>query len=129
MIATLVYLALQVRHNAAASTSSTQQSHAEAFTRLSSLVIENSEVAKLLAHAEQSSPGGSQALPREDEIRMEWLATRIFATYESAYTDAQSGLFETDLWGVYEGYYREAVRRPGFQTSWETHNGGECFRD
>lgn len=117
VVVTLLYLALQVRHNTLATTSNTQQIHLDAWNAMSTLVIENVEVASLLSMSDDEVA----ALDRVQEIRLEWFATKVFAHWEHVYADILTGLLETAYGNAFERYYRDITRKPIFREFWESH--------
>lgn len=117
VVLTLLYLALQVRQNTLAVTSSTQQIHLDAWNAMSTLIIENLEVARLLSMNDEEIA----ALDRVDQVRFEWFATKIFALWEHVYADIFRGLFEASSAEAFERYYRDITRKPVFRNFWESH--------
>ena len=117
VVVTLVYMARQIHENTAAVTSNTQQTHFDAWTALSDLVIENTEVALLI----RKSQDGEASFDDAESIRFDWLATRLFGLYESVYADRTSGLIEGSLADAYERHYLSFACKPGFRRFWEAH--------
>ena len=117
VVASLIYLAVQVRQNTRAVLSSTQQGLFSTFSELSSLVIQNPDVARLLGKIE-SDP---ESLSAEDRTRFEWLATRVFGQFENAFAQHHDGLLEPKHWDAYAVFYRDAVSSPAFRRFWEGH--------
>ncbi|MHC4976705.1 MAG: hypothetical protein ACYTF7_08885 [Planctomycetota bacterium] len=56
-----------------------------------------------------------------EQVRFDWLATRIFGLYESLYADKTSGLIDEHLAGAYERYYNSILSKPGFRGYWKSH--------
>jgi hypothetical protein len=110
-------MARQIRENTVAVASNTQQAHLDAWNVLSDLVIENSDVAELIRKSEQTDPSFDES----ERIRFEWLATKLFALYESVHADVTSGLLESAIAGAYERYYFDILCKPGFRGFWESH--------
>ena len=117
VVVTLLYLAAQVRHNTVATTASTQQTHLDAWNAMSTLVIENPQVARLLS----MSDGEIASLDRVQQVQLEWFATKVFAHWEHVHTDILSGLFKTAYGEAFERYYRDITRKPVFRRFWEAH--------
>ena len=117
VVVTLLYLAVQVRHNTLATTSSTQQTHLDAWNAMSTLIIENSEVARLLSLHDQEIA----ALDEAQQVRLEWFATKVFAHWEHVYSDILAGLFDPAYGNAFERYYRDITRKPVFRKFWESH--------
>ena len=117
IVVTLVYMASQIHENTAAVASNTQQTHFDAWTALSDLIIQNEDVAELIRKSEQ----GEASFDDSERIRFDWLATKFFGLFESVHADRSSGLIDGDLARAYERYYLSYCRKPGFRRFWESH--------
>jgi hypothetical protein len=106
VVVTLLYLAIQVRHNTLATSSSTQQIHLDAWNAMSAMIIENLEVAQLLAMNDEEIA----ALDPVQQVRLEWFATKVFALWEHVYADTLTGLLDTAYGSAFERYYRDTLR-------------------
>jgi hypothetical protein len=117
VVVTLLYLARQVRLNTVATGSSTYQTHMEAWHALSAMIIENPKVADLLLSSEDESA----VLDRVDQIRFEFLATKVFGLWEHLHLDANAGLFSKAEAAVWDRYFGDLTNRPGFRSFWESN--------
>ncbi len=117
VVVTLLYLALQVRHNTLATSSSTQQIHLDAWNAMSTMIIENQEVARLLSMSDEEIA----ALDPVQQVRLEWFATKVFALWEHVYADILTGLLDAAYGNAFERYYRDITRKPIFMEFWDSH--------
>lgn len=117
VVATLLYLSLQVRQTTKAVTSNTHQIHIDAWNAMSSLVIENREVADLMSKSETEI----SALAPANRVQFEWLATKVFALWEHVFTDISAGLMDDSYSGAFESYYRDLTSKAAFTSFWNDH--------
>ncbi len=117
MLVTLVYLAAQIRQNTKVVATNTQSGIFESWAALASDVVRDPAVAALIAASEDPAATFS----REDEVRMEWLAIRIFGQWENAYAQLLEGIFEPKHWYAYDSVYRHWTATHHFRAHWEAH--------
>jgi len=101
-IATLVYLAVQVRQNTRALRSSTFQDIAGAMSSTTEAVATHPEIAVLMVKA----TGGLVDLTREERVRYSFILLTTFRRLETIYVQQQMGLIELALT---EGFERSAL--------------------
>jgi len=124
VLVTLVYLAVQIRHNTRAVTRSTQQELWSNITGLSSQITQNADSATLIL----ASDHPDRSLSPEDTMRFERFATSLLGDYESAYSQWLEGIFESKHWVAHDAYYRDQIRAQGIRTFWKSHKHW-FFRD
>jgi hypothetical protein len=108
VVATLIYLARQVRQSVAFSRVSQYRPMVESYENYNDLVIANPAVAELLAGLEQEGKVTSAA----DNIRIRHLAYRLMNIYlsaQTAYTNGQIGaeefaIFKLDVESTFDHY-------------------------
>jgi hypothetical protein len=101
-IATLVYLAVQVRQNTRALRSSTFQDIAGAMSSTTEAIATHPEIAVLMVKAS----GGLADLSREERLRYSFILLTTFRRLETVYIQQQMGLIQSALT---EGFERSAL--------------------
>ena len=126
VIATLVYLAIQVRQNSA---NTRAIAELEASGRLGQLVSRISADKNMKRIWEDVSEGIE--LSPEDSRDYIWLLAELFHTSEGIYIQYSRGFLSAEIWGEYErimvGYLQSAVAR----SWWKGGNGpySDMFRE
>jgi heme/copper-type cytochrome/quinol oxidase subunit 1 len=112
VVVTLIYLALQIRHNTRAVRSSMHQDMVESTLRIAESMSDNENVGRIVLKANEDYDN----LTREEFIRFEAYAERVFSNFESVFYSYRNAMIEQDLWESWEASYlsdlsREAIRR------------------
>ena len=112
VVVTLVYLALQIRHNTRAVRSSMHQDMIESTLRIAESVSDNENLGRIVLKAGEDYDN----LTREEYIRFEAYAERVFSNFESVFYSYRNSMIEQDLWESWEASYlsdlsRDAIRR------------------
>ena len=112
VVVTLVYLAIQIRHNTRAVRSSMHQDMVESTLRIAESMSDNPDVGRIVLKANRDYDN----LTREEFIRFEAYAERVFSNFESVFYSYRNSMIEQDLWESWEASYlsdlsREAIRR------------------
>ncbi len=116
-LATLVYLALQIRQNTRAVLTNTQQSLMDAASTIQASITEHPDVPALLIKANDDP----NSLTPEESLRFEFFATRIFGQYENAFFFYRQRLMEPELWQPWNAGLSQFVQTPGFRKFWTEH--------
>ena len=126
VIATLVYLAIQVRQNSAGIQATAEL---EASGRLAQFVTRISTDQNMRRIWEDVSDG--KELPEEDSRDYVWLMAEFFHMSEGIYIQYSRGFLSDEIWGEYErlmvGYLQFSVAR----SWWRNGNGpySDVFRE
>ena len=112
VVVTLVYLAIQIRHNTRAVRSSMHQDMIESTLRIAESVSDNENVGRIVLKADEDY----ENLTTEERIRFEAYAERVFSNFESVFYSYRNSMIEQDLWESWKASYlsdlsREAIRR------------------
>ncbi len=116
VIATLIYLALQVRQsNTQAKMSVVQASRALATENIRA-VSEDPAVTELYLRglAERD------ALSATDRIRFDMFMIRLFRSWESQFYENRDGFMSDDMWESYGRTFERLMRQPGSASSWNS---------
>ena len=115
VVATLVYLSLQVRQN---TRSIRAQSHQHLVGLIMSLgdpvIDEIRDVTELRVQADL----GLSALSRSDRERFRTYSNRYMSLFELAFYQRQAGLLTDDVWSGFLGSLERFARRPAFVEYW-----------
>lgn len=109
VVISLVYLALQLRHNTQAVQAQTYLSVQTNTISLTSAVYLHEEFAKLVLEAAD----GSSALSPTQALRWNAYMRSTFRSFDNLYHQFQSGALEADVWPGYEQIMLSWLRRPG----------------
>jgi hypothetical protein len=115
VVVTLIYLALQIRHNTRAVRSSMHQDMNESTLRIAESVSDNENVGRIVLKAEEDYDN----LTREERIRFEAYAERVFGNFESVFYSYRNSMIEQDLWESWESSYLDDISRDALRRFWQ----------
>ena len=115
VVVTLVYLAIQIRHNTRAVRSSMHQDMIESSSRIAESISDNSDLGRIVLKADQDYDG----LTSEERIRFEAYAERIFANFESVFYSYRNSMIEEDLWDSWKSSYLGDISRDSIRRLWQ----------
>ena len=118
VVASLIYLAMQIRQNTSVVLANTQQTLMDAVSALQASVSEHPDLPSLLIRANEDP----DSLSPEDSLRFEFFATRIFGQYETIFFFYGKGLMPLELWEPWDAGYSDFVQSPGFRKYWAEHS-------
>ncbi len=102
VIATLLYLAVQIRHSSKSERASMQHAVLSEFRTLASQMYFDEK----LAHAHQCLAEGREIPPETKERYLYWIAN-IFRIYEEIHEFSQNNLISTDFWEARRKHMRD----------------------
>jgi hypothetical protein len=114
VVVTLVYLALQIRHNTRAVRSSMHQDMVESTLRIAESVSDNPDVGRIALKADEDYDN----LTKEEFIRFEAYAERVFGNFESVFYSYRNSMIEQDLWESWEASYLADISRTSMRRFW-----------
>jgi len=114
VIASLIYVALQIRQNTNAVVAGTHQALFESWSGLSASLTDNPEVSRLVLKAAD----GYQELAPDERMRFEAFATRLLGQFENVFLQHQRGLVPEETWPHWEAYYRDQLAPECFAHYW-----------
>jgi hypothetical protein len=115
VVVTLVYLAIQIRHNTRAVRSSMHQDMVESTLRIAESVSDNADVGRIVLHADE----GYDELTAVERIRFEAYAERVFSNFESVFYSYRNSMIEDDLWESWEASYLDDISRNSLRRFWQ----------
>jgi hypothetical protein len=113
VIATLGYLAAQIRQNTRSSKEAASRASFDTVNRINLLLVENPEVAELA-----SDPGD---LDGAEALRFTYLMMSTFLMYQDMYFHARRSEIEPHLWHTTEAGFEPVLRAPGMWSWWESN--------
>jgi len=114
VIASLGYLAQQVRQNTRSVRAASYQSWFASYDSLSNLLLGDSELDALL-HRAASDP---QGLTLDERRRFLGVLRRAFRQFESLYYQHREGMIDRDLFEAWLSIYERSARGPLFEEFW-----------
>jgi hypothetical protein len=115
VVVTLIYLALQIRYNSRAVRSSMHQDMVESTLRIAESLSDNPDVGRIVLKADEDY--GS--LTKEEQIRFEAYAERVFGNFESVFYSYRNSMIEEDLWESWESSFLADISRDSMRRFWQ----------
>jgi hypothetical protein len=115
VVVTLVYLALQIRHNTRAVRSSMHQDMVESTLRVAESLSDNAEVGLIVLKADADY----DSLTAGELLRFEAYAERVFGNFESVYYSYRNSMIEEDLWAAWESSCLDDISRIAMRRFWK----------
>ena len=112
VIATLIYLAIQIRQNTRSLRLTTHQAIVDSVLRTVESISDHPDVAELVARSEALDV---EFTPTE-QVRFDALANRRFTVYESVFL--QRTEIAQEMWEGWDAGYREVVANPSMERFW-----------
>ncbi len=127
VVASLIYVGLQVRQNTQVTRTNSAYQLYELFTKVSIPVIENAGVAEIVERGSAEPTSLSAA----DWTRFTEYAYVRFGTWEAAFLSHKRGTIDLALWESWDEAMRQVLAAPGFQKFWEESRAGyvRTFQD
>ena len=114
VVVTLIYLALQIRHNTRAVRSSMHQDMVGSTARIAQSVSDSPDVGRIVLKADEDYDN----LTKEEFIRFEAYAERVFGNFESVFYSYRNSMIEQDLWESWEASYLADISRNAMRRFW-----------
>jgi hypothetical protein len=115
VVITLVYLALQIRHNTRAVRSSMHQDMNESTLRIAESLSDNENVGRIVLKADEDY----DSLTSVERIRFDAYAERVFGNFESVFYSYRNSMIEQDLWDAWESSYLDDISREAMRRFWQ----------
>jgi len=115
VVVTLVYLALQIRYNTRAVRSSMHQDMVESTLRIAESVSDKPDVGRIVLKADEDY----DSLTKEEQIRFEAYAERVFGNFESVFYSYRNSMIEEDLWESWESSFLDDISRDSMRRFWQ----------
>jgi hypothetical protein len=97
-IATLIYLAIEVRRNTAATRSAAHQAQVDSTVGLHAMLANDPDIAGLILKAN----GDLSSLSPEDNLRLQYFYISHFNLWHSAYWNKNEGLLSEHVWSAWD---------------------------
>ena len=115
VVVTLVYLALQIRHNTLAVRSSMHHNMIESTLRIAESVSDSDDLGRIVLHADEDF----DRLTEIERIRFDAYAERVFNNFENVFYSYRNSMIEQDLWESWESSYLRDISRASMRRYWE----------
>ncbi len=114
VIASLIYLAAQIRQNTRSLRAGTYESLSQATASSNTLLISDPEFARIVEIGL-----GNERLPPEDLARFTAYLRMSFRRYDSIFLHYRQGTLPTDAWRAYWNSFRRILQSTNVQRYWE----------
>jgi hypothetical protein len=121
VIATLIYLAIQIRQNTKAVRSSSIQNLVQSFSTTAQAAVENDYIIPLLLKAN----AGAEALTQEERIRLHFWFIMTFRRFEGVYFQRDLGIVDAEVIDGFERSHMAILASKSTQEWWA--NSKEIF--
>ena len=127
VIASLIYLALQIRQNTKAVRRSSHQSAVEGFTNVNSILLQDSEATQIVTTGLQHP----EELDANELTRFERWVGSLLAHMENLFFQHRDGIIEIERWEAYEAVLREFAVTRGYSVYWKRcrHRYSSSFQE
>ena len=115
VIASLVFVGLQLSHAAAAIRATSSQAHSSLYTDLVQSIIDNADFAR----AWSIGVNEPNKLSEEEWVRFVAYASALFRLYESSRVQWLNGRLDEEHWHTIERQAADFGHLPGLQRAWE----------
>ena len=126
VILTVVFLAVQVRRNTAATQSQTYQAACSALAEFGALLAQDPELCRIW----QTGLANPDKLVGIEYFRFAFLGISLLRRYENAFYQYHAGLIDDEFWDGYRNNLLWHFHRPGVQHWWQerrqTFSGAFC---
>jgi hypothetical protein len=118
VIATLIYLAMQLRQNTRALKSATLANNTSIWA---SMLVDLGSGDKLQAYLHGSS--GSRSLPPDEFLQFFLFCRALFVSFENQHHQYQQGMLDQAIYAGYErSFQAQILSMPGFRRYWEKYS-------
>ena len=114
VIATLIYLAFQIRGHTQALQSNSIQALQDSANGMNMSISDHSELAEILVKAER----GTECLSPVERYRFEAFAARLFETHETAFNLRSRNHIDAEIWAGWERGFRSELT-PAYLAFWD----------
>ncbi len=115
VVISLIYLAIQIRHNTRAVQSGTHQAVLDGIMRVSASLSDSEGLAQIAQKANEDR----ESLTDEERVRFEAYADRTVANYETAFYNCQRSMIDPVLWSSWSHQILADLSEPGLRHFWE----------
>jgi hypothetical protein len=115
VIATVVYLAIQIKKNTLATHSQTYQLATSALAEMAAIVGTNKELARIFRIG-MTNP---EELEEDEFVQFGYLGISLFRRFENVFFQYQSGMIDDDFWNGHRDNILWFFHRPGMQLWWK----------
>ena len=119
VVVTLLYLAVQMRHSAAATQGARRDTIAQLTTDILVRIASDAELASIFRRG-QNDP---ESLDDDEAFRFDVLLYTIFDHWETMHSQIQRSTFAEEDWAKYETIIGFYMAQPGAQRFWESFAG------
>jgi hypothetical protein len=127
VVASLVFVGVQLRQNTKAILTQTSQTHSALYHSIIAGLSENGEVARIW----RVGLLDFQSLSPDDRVRFLAFVSTLFRYYEASHVQSQRGLLDADHWRTIEQQVTDLACQPGVKAWWQLrrHWHSRAFQD
>ena len=120
VIATLAYLAIQIRQSTISTRTSSYQAAVSASADFSRGLGLDGDAARIFASCSRDYP----SLSSEERTRFDFLIASLFRNYENIFYQHKEGSIDDALWAGWAWRMRTTFATPGVKAWWQTNSSG-----
>lgn len=127
VVASLLFVGVQLRQNTKAVRAQTSQAHAVGYQQIIAGIAENGEVASIW----RRGLADYDSLDPDERVRLLAFTSTLFRFYESSQVQMLRGMLDAEHWHTIEQQVSDLVTQPGIQAWWKLrrHWHSARFRD
>ncbi len=115
VVASLVYVGVQVSENTIAVRQSAHQAMADYDREQSALLVTDATLREVVMRGEEDVT----SLTRDERRQFYEFATHLFTPWESAFVNHENGLVDEQMWLAWDGYFQLLISgKDGYTTFW-----------
>ncbi len=116
VVASLVYVGVQVSQNTIAVTQSTHQAMTDYNREQSALIVTDATLREVIMRGEEDVA----SLTPDEHRQFYEFTTHLFTNWESSFINYENGLVEEQMWLAWDGYFRLlSSGKEGYTTFWK----------
>jgi hypothetical protein len=120
VVASMIFVGIQLKHAASAIRVSSSQAHSECYTDLAKSVIDNADFARIW----RTGLADPKTLNDDEWVRFVAYANALFRLYESSRVQWLNGRLDDEHWRTVEQQVADFWQLPGLQAAWKARGHG-----
>jgi hypothetical protein len=118
-VATLIYLAFQIRQNTRSVRAATHHSSARAATETQNIFAQSNDLARIFRIGSREQ----EELTEDERQRLHAILLSIFMWYEDAFFQYQQSMIDREVWEGRQRSLLGQLKRPGIASWWARRSG------
>jgi hypothetical protein len=119
VIASLIYLAVQIRQNTRSVRAATHHSSARAATETQNIFAQSNDLARIFRIGSRET----EELTEDERQRLDSMLMSIFMWYEDTFFQYQQSMIDREVWEGRQRALLSQLKRPGIASWWARRSG------